>query len=212
VNPWHNDFLTSIFLMSAAAAVPFLVCALSAFTIGPLILALGTLLSRPWGVAAVARAYKRFHPIDVIAFGIQDCAEAYRAPWRHWPRQQRKLARSLKRTEDQVMRLHRSSGHLLARSHRRRALKGHAGLVVSALRHAEARLDTDGKEALPDLASMLMTIAHRIAEGRVGALLDDAQLAGLKPARDWEPFRLAAAAFFTSLTERPSTWSAAAEL
>ncbi|MEU6548546.1 hypothetical protein [Streptomyces sp. NPDC046859] len=93
------------------------------------------------------------------------------------------------------MRLHRTSGRLPVRSHRRQRLKGHAGLVVAALRRAEARIDSDGDAALAPLASLLATIAERVANGRIGALLDEQHFPeDLTPARDLEPLRLAAAA------------------
>ncbi|OPF84256.1 hypothetical protein VT50_0201910 [Streptomyces antioxidans] len=57
-------------------------------------------------------------------------------------------------------------------SHRRKALDEHARQVVAALRSKEARLDVDRRAALPQLADMLLTIAERYCQARVGALLE----------------------------------------
>ncbi|WP_345656593.1 hypothetical protein [Streptomyces siamensis] len=104
------------------------------------------------------------------------------------------MSRSLRAAERQIYALHKSSGYLTLRSHRRKQLKHHAGLVVAALRQAEARLDSDGDAALTTLAAALLKVAERAAVGRIGALLDDEVSPELTPARDWEPFRLAVAA------------------
>lgn len=62
------------------------------------------------------------------------------------------------------------------RPHERRVLKAHAAQVIGALRVAEARQTSHPDAALRDLTSMLMTIAERYAEGRIGHLLDDDRL------------------------------------
>lgn len=76
-------------------------------------------------------------------------------------------------------------------SHRRKALRRHAALIVSALRAAEAKLDLDPPAARPEIARLLHTIAERFAEARVGNLLDESDLAGIQPAHNWEPLRFA---------------------
>ncbi len=58
----------------------------------------------------------------------------------------------------------------------RRVLKTHAAQVVGALRAAEARQDAEPAEALRELAVMLVIIAERYAEGRLGRLLDQDRL------------------------------------
>lgn len=60
--------------------------------------------------------------------------------------------------------------------HHRRALKAHAAQVVGALRAAEARQDAEPAEALREMAVMLVIIAERYAEGRLGQLLDEGRL------------------------------------
>ncbi|WP_157840661.1 hypothetical protein [Streptomyces leeuwenhoekii] len=61
-------------------------------------------------------------------------------------------------------------------SHHRRALKAHAGQVVGALRAAEAQQDVEPADALREMAVMLVIIAERYAEGRLGQLLDEGRL------------------------------------
>ncbi|MGW8378511.1 hypothetical protein [Streptomyces sp. ODS28] len=46
---------------------------------------------------------------------------------------------------------------------------------------------------------MLATIAERCAEGRAGALLDEEQLAGHEPVRDYEALRIMSAAIFVAV-------------
>lgn len=76
-------------------------------------------------------------------------------------------------------------------SHRRKALRRHAALIVSALRAAESRLDLDPPAARAEIARLLHMISERFAEARVGNLLDESDLAGVEPAHNWEPLRLA---------------------
>jgi hypothetical protein len=88
-------------------------------------------------------------------------------------------------------------------SHRRKPLRRHAALIVSALRAAEARLDLDPPAARAEIARLLHTISERFAEARVGNLLDESDLVGVEPAHNWEPLRFAllavAAPFITWL-------------
>jgi len=88
----------------------------------------------------------------------------------------------------------RRERHLVWRSHRQRARKKPAGLVVAALRAAEAKIDTVGPDALTEVAKILVTIADRYCQGRPGALLDESELTDLQPAKDREPLRAAAVA------------------
>lgn len=165
------------------------------FLLAPIILPLAAARGDAWSLSRATRMWRRFEPVHLIARSISACVRVRSASWRMRPRELRRLARSLGVMETEIMQLHRSSGHLPMRSHRRHELRRHAGLVVAALRRAEARIDEEGTAAIPGLASMLMTVADRIAVGRIGALLDPQDLpSDLIPARDWEPVRLAAAA------------------
>ncbi|MFE7539042.1 hypothetical protein ACFU67_32770 [Streptomyces rhizosphaericola] len=71
---------------------------------------------------------------------------------------------------------HNTFGLVEIGSHHRRVLKAHAAQVVGALRAAEARQDAEPAEALREMAVMLVTIAERYAEGRLGQLLDQDRL------------------------------------
>ncbi|MGW7347876.1 hypothetical protein [Streptomyces sp. NPDC054854] len=79
------------------------------------------------------------------------------------------------------------------RRHQRRELKLHAAKVVMALRLAEAQQDIEPGPALKEMTRILVTVAERYAEGKVGELLDhdDQALAGIDPAPDYEPLRIA---------------------
>ncbi|MGW6270313.1 hypothetical protein [Streptomyces sp. NPDC055060] len=76
------------------------------------------------------------------------------------------------------------------RHHQRKALKQHAEQVIAALRGVERRQYSAPSEALPELATMLLVIAERYAQGQVSQLLDDEQLAGVQVVRDWAWLRL----------------------
>lgn len=165
------------------------------FLLAPIILPLAAARGDAWSLSRATRMWRRFEPVHLIARSISACVRVRSASWRRRPRELRRLARTLSVMETEIMRVHRSSGHLPMRSHRRHELRRHAGLVVAALRRAEARIDEEGTAAIPGLASLLMTVADRIAVGRIGALLDPHDLpSDLTPVRDWEPFRLAVAA------------------
>lgn len=182
--------------LSISLIVPFLAAALfSLFWIVPLVLAVATVTGRGLSLSKSTRMATRFRSVSAAANAISLCSRARTAGWRKRPKELRRLARALSRVEDEIMRLHRASGQLPVRSHRRHHLKRHAGLVVAALRRAEARVDSDGDAALTLLAALLTAVAERVAEGRIGALLDEQHLpADLTPARDLEPLRLSAAA------------------
>ncbi|MFS4091684.1 hypothetical protein [Streptomyces sp. AF1A] len=161
----------------------------------PLVLAFGVTAGRPWSIAPYGHLQRRFKPTLTIASSIEACASLYASTWRTQPHRSRRLARRLRSVESQLLSLHRTCGRLPLRTHRRREIKHHTGLVVASLRQAEARIDRDGNAATVPLAAMLLTVAERIADGRIGALLDEPELdATLQPARDWEPFKLATAA------------------
>ncbi|TDT42568.1 hypothetical protein EV562_101538 [Streptomyces sp. BK208] len=185
-----SETLSTSVVMPCVAAAIFLL-----FWVVPPVLAFATSAGRGWSLSRSTRMATRFRSVSATANAISVCARVREARWPKKPRELRRLARALSRVEDEVMRLHRTSGRLPVRSHRRQQLKGHAGLVVAALRRAEARIDCDGDAALAPLASLLAAVAERIADGRIGALLDERHLPeDLTPARDFEPLRLASAA------------------
>ncbi len=79
------------------------------------------------------------------------------------------------------------------RRHQRRELKLHAAKVVMALRLAEAKQDIEPGPALKEMTRILVTVAERYAEGKIGELLDhdDPAIADVDPAPDYEPLRIA---------------------
>ncbi|MFJ6353732.1 hypothetical protein ACIQKB_30350 [Streptomyces sp. NPDC092046] len=77
------------------------------------------------------------------------------------------------------------------RKHHERVVSEHTARVVGALRRAEARQDTDPEQALRELTVLLVTIAERYAEGRVGQLLDEDQIGDAEPVLPRERLRLA---------------------
>lgn len=84
------------------------------------------------------------------------------------------------------------------RRHHKAELKKHAGRVVSVLRAAAMRIDADPENGLRDLGVLLVRIGDRIAEGRVGALLDEVELQGHEPVRDREVLRTVVAALLVA--------------
>ncbi|MGW0845913.1 hypothetical protein ACWD26_38415 [Streptomyces sp. NPDC002787] len=167
----------------------------TAFQWVPPILAYRTTMGQRWSLSRRTRIWRRYAALDAIARAVIACADVRVASLAKLPGAVRHLAEQLSRVEDTILTLYRYSDQLPARSHRRNELKKHAHLVVSQLRSAEARIDSEGDAALTPLASLLMKIAGRFIEGRIGALLDEADFeAELTPVRDWEPLRLASAA------------------
>jgi hypothetical protein len=84
------------------------------------------------------------------------------------------------------------------RRHQKAELKTHTGRVVSVLRAAARRIDADPENGLRDLGILLVRIGDRIAEGRVGALLDEVELQGHEPVRDREVLRTVVAALLVA--------------
>ncbi|MFD9357824.1 hypothetical protein [Streptomyces sp. NPDC060031] len=90
-----------------------------------------------------------------------------------------------------ISRVHRIHGSLGLFSHRRRAVKASAALVITKLRQAEEQVDTRGDTALTDLATLLVTVANNYAEGKIGQLLPQEQLEGVVAPPNREGLRLA---------------------
>ncbi|WP_448319262.1 hypothetical protein [Streptomyces sp. CO7] len=83
------------------------------------------------------------------------------------------------------------------RSHRKKALKHHVRLVAAALQKATLDLDKNPDAALQEAAALAHQICERVSHNRMGALLDDPQMAGLEPVRNREWIRLSFAALLT---------------
>ncbi|QKW50742.1 hypothetical protein [Streptomyces buecherae] len=136
-------------------------------------------------------------PTVALTRAIHACAQAYRTRGRRQAHQRRRLARRLARVATEIQGMHRARRALPASlpryRHRRRRIKQHQRTVVGALQEAEFRIDSDGDAALPDIADLLLTIAERYTAGRIGALLDEARLAGVQPIPDREVWRVVTA-------------------
>ncbi len=169
------------------------------FLLAPPFFAFETIMGLRWSLSRTTRMRRRYDVANCAARAISACAKAHATNWRNRPRTLLHLAEALRPVEAAIMRLRRTSGHLPARSHRNHQLRLHAGLVVAALRSAEARIDSEADAALIELAHLLVKISERATDGRIGALLDPENIdENLTPARDWEPFRLATAAILVA--------------
>jgi hypothetical protein len=204
VRGWHliesghfrsiNETLTSPTLKAILGAAIW-----TAFQWLPPVLAFHTALGHSWSLSKKTRLWRRYSVLDSIARGVTACADVMSASPAKRPGALRQLAKQIALIEDGILRLHRNSGQIPFRSHRRRELRKHAQLVVSQLRNTESQIDADGDAALTPLASFLMKIGTRTMEGRIGALLDQKDFSpDLRPVRDWEPLRLAVAAILIS--------------
>ncbi|MFF9062041.1 hypothetical protein ACF09K_25590 [Streptomyces sp. NPDC014882] len=93
----------------------------------------------------------------------------------------RELDDLYRRTERLLLRAHRVRGTIGGSSPRRAAARRHAELVAGALRRELCRVDAEPQGALPDLAGKLVTVCERYAEGRIGRLLPEEDLADVEP-------------------------------
>ncbi|MDX3260845.1 hypothetical protein PV336_16635 [Streptomyces sp. MI02-2A] len=141
--------------------------------------------------AFTAVTIKRRYDLPVcVLHAVRACGDARKASVESRPLRLRFVASNVNEVSKAIRRAYRTRGTLAAFSHRRRLMKKHAGVVVAALRAAEARLDSDPNQALHDLGVLILKIAERYVDGRIGQLLDEDELADLQPAPDREPLRL----------------------
>ncbi|MEU1073179.1 MULTISPECIES: hypothetical protein [unclassified Streptomyces] len=134
--------------------------------------------------------YRRCWPVVALLTVAAQCATVLRR-WEETQPDCQIPRVSMQPVEQAIWRAHRTR-RARARRHNERQFKTHAALVVGALRKAEARQDSEPGRALEDLTVMLLTIAERYAEGRIGDLLDADQLAGADPAAPRERLRMLA--------------------
>ncbi|WP_405467434.1 hypothetical protein [Streptomyces canus] len=167
--------------------------AAAAFLLLPLYLCVALWDGRLPHVAESVAAMRRYELVGAVTQALI-AADAARDPTDETGRPMRVFSGAMTTVERCVGSAARRQRRLVWRSHRRRALKEHGGLVVAALRAAEAKIDTVGSDALPEVAKLLVTIADRYCQGRPGALLDENELTGLRPAKDREPLRAAVVA------------------
>ncbi|MCJ1676410.1 hypothetical protein MTF65_03395 [Streptomyces sp. APSN-46.1] len=126
-----------------------------------------------------------------IARAIERCATAADTVGEKRIEALRALSKSLEQVVDDLMRADLSRGSIPLRSHRRKAARRHAARVAGRLREVECDLDRAAGPVLVKLGNILLTIAERYADGRLGALLDE-DLSGVEPVRSslgriWRP-------------------------
>ncbi|SHN37947.1 hypothetical protein SAMN05216499_1584 [Actinacidiphila paucisporea] len=152
------------------------------------------LRKNPRAAVSALAMHQRYRPLAIFAASIESCARAATASTERRPARLLAMSTRLDEVARAVRRAHRTRGAVPFRSHRRRILKRHAGLVVAALRAAEGKIDSAPESALPNLAELVLRISENYIGGRIGQLLDDADLQGLEPVADREPLRIIAAA------------------
>ncbi|NEW77340.1 hypothetical protein [Streptomyces rhizosphaericus] len=151
----------------------------------------------PWGRTVGLEwmlAARRYALVMEIVDAIAACSRAYAAGGERQATALRHVSKKLGAVTRGLRTGYRLRSSVPRFSHRRKALDKHARQVVAALRSKEARLDVDPRAALPQLADMLLTIAERYCQARVGALLDETDLEGVPPGPDREWLRIAVAA------------------
>lgn len=151
----------------------------------------------PWGRTvrvSWVRAARRYALVMEIVDAIAACGRAQAAGGERQAAALRHVAKKLGAVNRGLRTAYRLRSSVPRFSHRRKALDEHARQVIAALRSKEARLDVDPRAALPQLAAMLLTIAERYCQARVGALLDETDLEGVQPGPDREWLRIAVAA------------------
>ncbi|WP_158745114.1 hypothetical protein [Streptomyces sp. NRRL S-1448] len=143
----------------------------------PLLVPMWWLVERRMARGAIFRYRATIRALDALSL----CAAAYRQPSGDRASQLRDLDRGLRDVEDAILRSHRYAGTIPRNSVRRAATRSHAALVAGALRAEVLKIDAEPDDALPRLGAILVTIAERSAEGRIGALLPEAALAEATP-------------------------------
>ncbi|RAJ61703.1 hypothetical protein K378_04063 [Streptomyces sp. Amel2xB2] len=111
------------------------------------------------------------------------CADVYEESVPYLRRMKlRKLDRACGSLERQLLAINRSARTMSSRSPRRQHVRQHAAKVANVLRSHLYRIDTDGENAVRDLAVLLVEISESCAVGRIGALLSESyQLENVTP-------------------------------
>lgn len=149
--------------------------------------------------------YVRCWPVVVLLTAAVQCARAYKQ-WGATPPGDNPPRVSMRAVERVIWRAHRTR-RAKARSHHERILKAHSAHVVGALRAAEVKQDVEQERALLDLTAMLLTIAERYAEGRLGQLLDDQQIGDATPVVPRERLRMLAVGAVAVLVMAGAAWA-----
>ncbi|MEU9204821.1 hypothetical protein [Streptomyces sp. NPDC048332] len=186
INPFASDPLqqaVSIFVLAGVVAY-LLHLVLEGF--GDELMAIDP--KRTTSRAARLLIARRYALVAQCAEAIHACALAQRGGEQK-PVQLKKLARRLKAVRRGVLNAHSSRGTVALWSHRRKALKLHERHVSAVLDVLESKLDHTPHDALRDIAAALLSISDRYCETRLGELLDEEQLTGVAPKRNWDVLR-----------------------
>ncbi|MFH9003710.1 hypothetical protein ACH4E5_10780 [Streptomyces afghaniensis] len=187
-------FLKEYPLRPLELVAPYLSVLLLTYMLCVLICALlHTVFGGRLSISKKTRVRNRYLLVDRARKVVRACARAKRHPdGKRAATAKRSVGVALNALAREVAVAYRREGAVAFRwSHRRQALKGHAGKVVAALREAEMELDTDLRKAVSEISDLALTVAERYSQGMVGALLDEERLAGLEPVTDREPYRIA---------------------
>ncbi|MFI6874935.1 hypothetical protein ACIBL6_16010 [Streptomyces sp. NPDC050400] len=184
------DALPAGFRLSFGIAtyVPILVLAvalLAAFVIGASLMAgwpIWYSMGRQSG-SVVERARRYRLPLT-CAKAVQAIAKAHRSSGDRSIREYRQVCVHVRLVSRAIYRAQRTRGLLTWRSHRRKQLRRHAGQVVARLQQLEASIDVAPRAGLRELAEAILMISERYSEGKLGALLDEDEVAGVKPVPD----------------------------
>ncbi|MFK4600477.1 hypothetical protein [Streptomyces pristinaespiralis] len=183
---------TSEITQAPALLVPVAFAIATAIMLIPLIAALlGWLIAAGLVSFAFMASVRQFRPVVAALDAIRDCGIVYGTVGPQRTEGLRSLALSMSIVRRNLRRAHRVRGTLPRRGDRVKAVRAHVRRVVKCLDAAEAQIDVDGDQALPKLVSLLDQVVDRYAEGRLGALLDEAKLTAYPAGRDWEALRLA---------------------
>lgn len=153
----------------------------------------GIIMMIGWATSDTCR---RFGPLDTWFRLIKECGKRYEDEdeQAHDEKAAHYAVRAfIAEAELRIFRAARTRSSGRMRRRRKRELAEHAGRVITRLRQAEMRLDSEQPEAaLAELADLSAEISVRYASGRIGALLPS--MADIEPVRRWTLLRLGSAA------------------
>ncbi|CAL9342001.1 hypothetical protein SUDANB106_00295 [Streptomyces sp. enrichment culture] len=134
-----------------------------------------------WLLGRLDRAGRRDALVHAGVATVLACVHALEAPGAERAEHFQGVDDLYRRAEPLVLRAHRTRGTIGGSSPRRTAARQHAERVAGALRRDLCRMDAEPQDALRDLAGKLVVVCERYAEGRIGRLLPEADLADVEP-------------------------------
>lgn len=137
---------------------------------------------------------RRYGLVLHVCWALSTAVPAHHRRGRHGTEACRLFAAQVSAVCDQIMNCHRAYGTVPRFSARERTLRLRQRTVIARIRAAEEELDVRGRAAVAPLVSLLLKVADRYSSGRIGALLDQEDLAGVEPVPARETLRLAMAA------------------